>query len=495
MAAEPTSKPSFSPYRKWGIGLQVGLVLALVFAVVVMANYVIRNYPRRPVRLHLSTQTKFPLSARTLKFLETMTNQVKVTLYYDKDDLFYSTILELLNEYHLRNPRITLRAVDYRLDPGTAQQLKATYKFLAAPSAKNLVIFDCEGRGVKPVDGTALTKYVLEQVPGAKEREFSRIPVSFEGERAFTATLLAVTSPKPIKAYFLSGHGEHDYENSESDLGYRKFVSLLNENYVRAEPLSLLGTNVPADCNLLVVAGPKVALTETELEKIDQYLTQGGRVLALFNYLSLPHGPIGLETLLATWGVEVATNIVEDPERNSAKADVIVQDFSHTHPVVNPLLNSAIQLVLPRAVGRLRSRPQGVDAPQVEELAFSGPKAFLKSAPTEHKVFPLAVAVEKGAIKGVVTERGNARMIVVGDSTFLDNQLIVSGANRDFAGYAVNWLLDRPQLLEDLGPRPVTTYRLLMTKTQLNAAKWILLGGMPGAVLAIGGLVWLRRRT
>jgi len=67
-------------------------------------------------------------------------------------------------------------------------------------------------------------------------------------------------------------------------------------------------------------------------------------------------------------------------------------------------------------------------------------------------------------------------------------------ANRDFVGYAVNWLLDRTQLLEELGPRPITEYRLVMTKSQLQTAQWILLAGMPGAVLLFGGLVWLRRR-
>jgi ABC-type uncharacterized transport system len=493
MPAESESKPSFSPLRKWSIGFQVGCVLLLVLAVVVMVNYVSRDYY---LRLHFSTHTKFPLSPRTVRFLETMTNQVKVTLYYDKDDPFYSTILDLLNEYQIKNPRISLRAVDYKLDPGAAQQLKAKYKFLAAPAAKNLVIFDCEGRGVKPIDGNALTKYILEQVPGAKEREFTRKPVTFEGERAFTATLLAVTSAKPLKAYFLCGHGEHDFENVESAVGYRKFLSVLNENYVQGEPLSLLATNVPSDCNLLVVAGPTVAFTESELERVDQYLAQGGRLLALFNDSALRHGQTGLEAILANWGVDVSTNTVEDPDRTTSKdkVDVIVQSFNPSHPVVNPLLNSAIQLVLPRAVGRLRTRPQSVDAPQVEELAFSGPGAYLKSAPTEHRAVPLVVAMEKGAIKGVVTERGNTRMVVVGDSTFLDNQMIVAGANRDFAGYAVNWLLDRPQLLEDVGPRPVTTYRLLMTKAQLSTTEWMLLGGMPGAALAIGGIVWFRRR-
>src|SRR5205085_9883587 len=115
------------------------------------------------------------------------------------------------------------------------------------------------------------------------------------------------------------------------------------------------------------------------------------------------------------------------------------------------------------------------------ELAFSGPKSLfknrLKSAP---RPYPLVVAVEKGAVKGVITERGTTRMIVVGDSIFLANQMIDSAANRDFAGFAVNWLLDRPQLVEGIGARPVEEYRLVMTNSQLQSAQWVLLGGMPG---------------
>ncbi len=491
MPGENESRPSFSLSRKWGIGLQVGFVLFVVMAVVVMLNYLSRDYF---LRLHLSTQSKAPLSARTMRFLQTMTNQVKVTLYYDRDEPFYSTILELLNEYHLHNSRISLHVVDYQRDPGAAQQLKSKYPFLAAPTAKNLVIFDCEGHGIQPIDGKALVKSVLEPIEGEKEPTFAHRPVTFEGERAFTACLLKVTSPHPLKAYFLRGHGEHDPENAQDDLGYRKFISVLNENYVQAEFLSLLTTNVPSDCNLLVIAGPTVAFSTNELDKIQEYLKQGGRLMALFNSPALRRGQTGLEQLLTSWDVEVTTNVVTDPDRHTSKYDLVVQTFSPTHPAVNPLLKSELQLILPRVVGRLRSKPRPADPTQVEELAFSGPNAFVESTPTERRAFPLMVAAEKGAIEGVVTERGSTRIIVVGDSTFLDNQMIVWAANRDFAGYAVNWLLDRPQLLDDVGPKPVTTYRLTMTHSQLQAAVWMLLGGMPASALAVGGLVWLRRR-
>jgi len=104
------------------------------------------------------------------------------------------------------------------------------------------------------------------------------------------------------------------------------------------------------------------------------------------------------------------------------------------------------------------------------------------------------VAVEKGTIRDVITERGSTRMIVVGDSLFLGNLQMDSGANRDLAAAAVNWLVERPQLLAGVGPRPVMEYKIMMTRAQLRGAQWVLLGALPGSVLVLGGLVWLRRR-
>ena len=493
MAEEPENTPSFTPYRRWGIGLRVLLIVSIVLAVVVMANYISHDYY---LRWHVSSKVRIPLAPRTVRLLHTLTNNVNVTVYYDKDEPFYNTILDLLNEYRVRSSKISLRMVDYKRDPGAAQQLKTKYRFLDGPTAKNLVIFDCPGRGVKAVDGNALTKYVLEQLlPNEKEREFRRKPTTFEGERAFTATLLQVTSPKPLRACFLKGHGEHELESNDPTLGYFKFAAVLEENYIHPETISLLGSNtIPSDA-LLVIAGPTTSLSDFELEKIDQFLNQGGRLLALFNFLSLRNGETGLEKLLAKWGIEASPNVVFDKDNTMTGNELVVQKFNANHPVVNPLLGEQLNLVMPRVIAKLTGRTSPLDTPQVDEIAFSGPAAVLKGTaqPSPH-VYPLITAVEKGGIKGVVTERGATRLLAAGDSIFLANQAIETGANRDFAALAVNWLLDRPQLLQDLAPRPVTEYRLLMTKNQLHTAEWLLLGGMPGTALLAGCIVWFRRR-
>src|ERR1039457_6212655 len=125
MATDSHSRPSFSPYRKWGIALHVVLLVLVVLSVVVMVNYLSHDYF---LRFHLSTRTRIELFPRTVSLLRSLTNQVKVTLYYDTDDELYQTVADLLAEYRLVNPKITVATVDYMRDLGVAEKVKAKYR-------------------------------------------------------------------------------------------------------------------------------------------------------------------------------------------------------------------------------------------------------------------------------------------------------------------------------------------------------------------------------
>ena len=491
MSAERQHPPSFSRGRKWGIGFSKLVGLVALVAILGMVNYISRNYFFH--RDFIGSQKRLQLSPQTLGLLKSVTNQIHVTLYYDREDDLFNTVRGLVNEYRLAAPKnISVEVVDYISSPADAQRVKTKYK-LDAPTDKNLVIFDCAGR-VKMVIGDAFMDYATERVPNKKELEFRKKPTQFKGEMLCTTMLLAVVNPKPQRACYLTGHGEHALNDGEKQTGYLKFAtSVALQNYVSIEPLSLLGTNtIPSDCGVLIIAGPTEALSEVELPKIERYLAEGGRLLALFNCLSVDK-ELGLEKLLAKWGVNVSYHAIKDDQNSQRGQDIFVKEFSK-HPVVNALIESTVYVMRPREISRIES--SAADAPTVDELAFTGPGSILvddTNAPA--KARPVAVAVEKGAVKGVSNGRGITRIVVMGDSIFLGNQMIDYVANRDLENYALNWLLDRPEMLEGLGPQRVNEFRILMTQRQLKSAYIILLAGLPGAALLIGALVWLRRRS
>ena len=498
MNPDETSRPSFSPVTRWRIGFDVVLRTVLVLAVMVMANYLgVRFFHR----YYLSSQTRMALSTRTLSVLRSVTNRVDVTLYFDRKADFYQDIVALLNEYRAANKNITVQTVDYVRDPGQAEIIKQKYKqFFTSPSDKDVIIFDSGGR-VRVLPASLLVTHKDELIgahpkegnPQQPELEFERRPVTFRGEQAFTSILLSLANPQPRKAYFLQGHGEPSLTDS-GNTGFQKFMSVLQENYITVTNLSWVGNaGVPADADLLIIAGPENHLSEPELQHIGQYLREGGRLLVFFNQSSVGH-PTGLESILQAWGVDVMDDLVQDANHTVTTYDIIVTTFGK-HPIVDALSDEQLQIYRPRPILKLSQSSQVANAPEVAELFASSPDGTLLGNSTEspHN-YPLAVAVEQKPVAGATNPRGNTRIVVVGDDIFLGNYYIDAGGNRDFLNSAVNWLIDRPLLLAGIEPRPVTNYRLQITKYQQRQLSWLLLGVLPGSVLLLGWIVWFVRR-
>ena len=108
----------------------------------------------------------------------------------------------------------------------------------------------------------------------------------------------------------------------------------------------------------------------------------------------------------------------------------------------------------------------------------------------------MAVSVERGALQGIGAGKGTTRIVVTGNADFLDNARIDSAfGNRDFAVLTVNWLLDRTALVGNLGPRPIREYQLNMSQTQIHLLMWIMLFIIPGGVLGVGFVIWMRKRN
>jgi len=496
MAADPQLPPSFTPRRRWVVGFDVVLRTTVVFAVVVMANYLAGKFFHRE---YLSRHTSTELSSRTIALVQSVTNDIRVTLYYDREDELFSSVSALLREYQALNPRIHVEVVDYLRDAADAQRVKLAYSLPEAEKVedRNFIIFDAGNGRSKVANANLLADFQV--VVDEQRGTYDKRPTAFKGEMLFTSLLLAVTNPKPLKAYVLQGHGEHLIESGDDVSGYLDFKSVLKQNYLEVEPLSLVGTNVvPADCNLLVVPGPRAVIPKSELDKIAQYLDEGGRLFALFN-AGFTEGS-GLEALLGSrWNVMVRPEIVQDPQNslNALRAtpgtDVAIGAFSE-HPITKPLIGYNLDLILPRPVSPITPPEDSTDAPKVSVLFATQPTAtLLRQAQVKPRAYPLAVAVERPAITGVVTGRGATRLVVVGDSLFLANGPIKLTANRDFAGYAVNWLVERAQLMEGVGPRAIAEYRIALTVAQMSTIQWLLLGALPGGILLFGGLVWWRR--
>ncbi len=491
-ASEQT--PTFSTARRLGIGFHVFVSSAALLAIMVMLNYL---GARHRMRSTWAPDNRLSLAPLTKQFLGGLTNEVQATVFFNADEPLYDSVVALLKEFRHETPRLNLRIIDYRNNPVGARQFLSRFKL--PPTEENFVMFEANGRS-KPVGASELSNYDMSGLIAGRTREVKR--TAFKGEMMFTAAIYSVVSGTQPRAYFLQGHQELDVKDARGEQGFGQFAEMLSLNHVAHEGLLLAGTNdVPADCQLLIIPGAGSRLDAHEVDKLDRYLAQGGRMLVF--YRDFPSaGEVGLELMLHKWGVATGNDWVRDTRNVVGEVGMLVTNFG-PHAITRPLRDMPLLMLLPRSVRKRADMPLKAEAPEVTEILMTSDaglvhKKFKDGAPTtapdESGEIPVAVAVEKGALPGVRLERGTTRIVVIGDVLFANNLAINSVANRHFAEKCVNWLLDRSTYLGGIGPKPIQEFKLTMTNSQMWTVRGIFLVMMPGSALALGLLVWWRRQ-
>lgn len=487
------SDASFSPLRRLSIAASVGLSILCVLALAGMANYLAQHYAPR---FYWGASADYRLSALTLGALESLTNEVRITVFFDRERAPYPAVRALLREYAAHSARLHIEELDYTRNPAAAQEFRRRFPLTVREGEDpDLVLFESGGR-TKVVAARDLRDYdVRALIRGEPEAR----PVAFKGEVLFTSAINAVCEGRTRRLYFLEGHREHDFRSDTPQTGYRELATLLEEDNIEVAGLSLTGVEeVPADAELVVIAGARDPLTPRELSQLDRYLRRGGRLLVLLPY----RATTGLENLLADWGIDAGDSLVLDAENSDRSGVVIVSRFGK-HPVTRPLGGSRVFMILPRATeGKPVATILGAPA-RIEPLLLSGTNSVVVTTfiGASYRFRPndrigtntLAVAVERGALPGLAASLGTTRILAVGDSAMFANQFLQLGANRHFARSSINWLLDRSHLLGGIPPIPIRVYQVSLTNFQSRMLRFLLLGVLPGTALTLGFFVWWRR--
>ena len=145
-------------------------------------------------------------------------------------------------------------------------------------------------------------------------------------------------------------------------------------------------------------------------------------------------------------------------------------------------MQSVVQFILPRSIMPLEEGlidPTSEDRPIVRALAQTSDKSWSETQVDESAAqfdadtgdlrgpLSLAVAVERGATQTMLdVQIKPVRMVVFGDSDFVGNGAMVGG-NADLFMSALNWLVDREELIA-IAPKPIEEVTLMLSRKQLT---------------------------
>lgn len=439
--------------------IELFLLIFFVLGSVVLINFIAY---RNNQRVDLTPDKTFTLSLRTRQVLDSLADDVHATIFYDpREGRAYH---ELMQMFAWASDRFHYEFIDINRNPAKAEAFNISRK------------------------GAGIIEYM-----GKKEK----VP-NFE-EHSIVNTLIKLIDPGTKTIRFVSGHGEKDMTSHEPELGGAMIRQALEEENYKVEDLLLMQhEHVPEDTSLLVIGGPKKDFLARELERVDAYLKNGGRVLFLCDPFPLPE----IEAYMKQKGVLLARDFVIDQKSKLFALDhmtpIVIPDRDHA---IARHMNDAVVFPVCRSVF---PDPAAAAVQKTAIIANSSPDSWAER--NTQSVYDKKAKFDKEKDVGgpvpvaLVTEiAGSADvpglLMVFGDSDFITNYYCSILGNRDFFLNAVNWFSEKD---EGLAPRsrpaqaPMSI--LFLTENESRLVFWSSVVIEPLLILLAGLSVILWRR-
>jgi ABC-type uncharacterized transport system involved in gliding motility auxiliary subunit len=455
---------AFSRSRRARYGANAVLMTVFFIAIVVVVQAIaVRNSPR----FDLTRNQRYTLAPQTLSVLDNLDADVTVTAFFRRASSEREVALDLLDLYTRRNPRVSVDVVDPDRQPHIATEKGASY---------DQVVFES----------------------GDRHRVVDRMT-----EEQFTNALVQVSRGAFKSVYFVTGHGEHGISSTERT-GYAAAArALVDQGYLVQELTLLDVSQVPDDCEVLVVVGPFKRFLGDEIERIDLYLRRGGAALFMLEpWLDLP----GVYGLLEDYGIalpecEIVESVtVTDNER----------DFGPRWTKVLRYQPHAITDGFRAATFYHSARPVQIVAPE-NDVRFDGSYLAISSntawGEVDRESFhegtasrdgkdiagPLPVAAVMRRTFGVGGERTVARLAVFGDADFANNANYGLLGNADFFQNTIAYLAGDEDLIA-IRPREGIRDRVYITAPQGRLIFALCVFLLPLSVVGAGATVFFRNR-
>ncbi len=449
----------FFSRRSSKLGTNTAILTLAVLAILVFVNFVGFRHHKR---FDLTTEKLYTLSDQTRKIVAGLPNEVTIVHFSKAPD---AATDDLLNEYANLGPHVKYQAVDPEQKPEVAKQYGVTRQGeLIAASGGHIERIESGMRG---------------QVT----------------EEDVTTALIKLSRAKSKTVCFVTGHGEKSLSDT-AGTGYSGAEAGLKKENYSDKSINLISENgVPADCDVVVIAGPTQAFLPQEAELMSKYLDGGGKALIEVD----PETDPKLGEIFQAWNINVGDNVVIDASGmgqliGAGPGIPLVTDYGAS-PITKGFSGSMTYFPLARTVSiadKSKTDPEAVELLKTSARSFTTPnlkEKKIKYDPKTDTLGPLSLGVAASRKAGEKSER----LVVIGNSNFASNRAINDYRNGDLFFNTISWLAQDENLIS-IRPKSPANRRVTMTAAQESAMKWLDLVFFPGIVILSGVYIWWKRR-
>ncbi len=440
---------------------QAAVYTLIVMAILVVINFLANRYDKS----YDSTANKrYTLSDQSAKIARELKQPVTIS-YWDSPDSFQNA-QGLFDRYKALSPKIEVRYQDV--------DKKRTEAIAEGVKTRGAIIVEV---GNKREEAKSLTE---EEVTGAMVRALKG------GDR---------------KVCFTTGFGEGSPDDTEAS-GYSGVKDLTAKNNYKTQNVPLIPKpEIPMDCTILVVGGPKRDYIPPAVDAIKMYVENGGHALIMLD----PPLKFGSEVdenaafvdVIGTWGVKLQKDLVLDlsgvGQLFNTGPELPIITMYGDHAIVKTMKDRATGFPITRSMEVSKGDKTMVSAlfsttdDSVATTDLSNKNINVKAAKPGARILAAAGTYTSGK------ENGNGRFVVVGTSRWIANGFLNFDGNRDLYMNMLNWLSSDEDLIS-IRPKDPEDRRVNMNGRQVTMMFYATVLGFPLLIVFAGVSVWWKRR-
>ncbi|MCL2322547.1 MAG: GldG family protein, partial [Oscillospiraceae bacterium] len=266
------------------------LFIAIVLAIVVVVNMIFSSLN---LRVDLTQNKLYTLSDITINLLKGLNSKIKVTVLADESTvpLDYT---EILNKYKANSNNIEVVYKDPQKNPLYFNAYTGETNF----SQLSIIV---EKVGSNPLNYRIIQSSDLEVAQGSVTQS--------NVEKSVTEAITYVTSDKMRTIYVTTGHQEMVLNSTITK-------DIQNRNY-SVTSINLNNEDISFDTtDMIMMFSPKIDLSQTEANKLKDYLSKGGRCVFAIDYIrdDFPN----LKSLINAYGLDLKKSIIIEADTSKA---------------------------------------------------------------------------------------------------------------------------------------------------------------------------------
>lgn len=498
--------------KKLKYGTLATVFTVIVVAIVVAINLIAQDVTERfDLTMDLTDNDIYTVSQDTIDYLQDLNQKVEITVLADEsafenNAIYFKQASEVIKKYALYSDNISVSFIDMNKNPNIVSKYNDIYKGDLAEG--DIVIFR---EGTSDEDSDRIKVLTLNNLFTTSTDNYGNTTVTqSNAEQELTSAVMYVTDAHPKKAVLVSTDMPTSVYASAQSL-----LKMLNSNGYDLEEIDLLTNDLDVEnTDLLLILSPLNDFNNAVIDKISDYLYNDGKlgknVLYMANYDQ--NKTDNIDAFLEEWGLSVGDSYIAETN-TSASQNVTVYGLGYTiRSSIGVIANDdyadlvsdttlPIAVPLPRPIETLWETNGDRETSVI--LTTSNTSALVpRDASDDFDISTAVTGMQNVMAMGskYIFDDNNQKVtsnVMVMGSAFMSDIYITSDTsynNGEFILNSVNKMTGKSSGIT-IVPKSLSLSTISIDDTQVTAIRTVVMFVIPLVIVAIGVVVYVRRRN